>query len=477
MPFEPYAHQIEALKRMKGKDAFALLMGMRTGKTKVTIDDWQQTSDMRNRAALLVVAPAGTYRVWETELQKHMEPEYYERAMIRTWDSRQGTRSISDVVMSMDRTRPQVLITNVEAFSTSDVIRHACADFLQRSPQSVIACDESTTIKNENSNRSKTLRIIRPMALKARILSGMPTPRSPLDIWAQFEFLKPGLLGFVSYKAFEDRYAVVRHMKVGGRYSIRVPVRYKDTVEELWRKLAPHSYRKRLEECADVPKKLYVIREVELTSEQERMYREMEKNATVEISVGVHMTATMSVTRALRMHQLCCGWATDEEYNVVPVSEKRTRAVLDLLSDHDGKAIVWCSYGRDLTKVREAIEWEFGPQHVASFWGGNAQIREAESNRFKTDPSCRVMVATPASGGRGRDWSEANLIAYYSNTDNLEHRDQSEERASAVMRSDRVTIVDFAARDTIEWKIIYAMRKKMDLATVVMGDPPREWVV
>jgi len=305
----------------------------------------------------------------------------------------------------------------------------------------------------------------------------MPTPRSPLDIWAQFEFLKPGILGFVSYKAFEQRYAIVRHMRVGGRYSIRIPVRYKDTIEELWGKLSPHSYRKRLEECADVPEKLYITREVELTPQQERLYREMESDATTEISAGVHMTETMSVTRALRMHQLCCGWATAEDKSVHEIPEKRTKAVLDLLSDHDGKAVVWCSYGRDLIKVYDAIVREFGPQYVAKFWGGNRNEREADSTRFKTDPACRVIVATPSAGGRGRDWSEANLIVYYSNTDNLEHRDQSEERASAVKKTDRVTIVDFATRDTIEWKIIYAMRKKMDLATVVMGDPPREWVV
>lgn len=477
MPFPDYAHQAEAKQRMSGRDAFALLMSMRTGKTKVTIDDWQEQSDMRDRAALLVVAPAGTYRVWEHELQKHLQPDYLDRATISVWDSRLGFKSIAPTMDCTDKTRPQVLIANVEAFSTNDVIRHACAGFLQRSPQSIIACDESTTIKSEDANRARTLRIIRPMAAKARILSGMPTPRSPLDIWAQFEFLQPGLLGYVSYKAFEDRYAIVRHMRVGGKYSIRVPVRYTDAIEELWGKLSPHSYRKRLEECADVPDKLYVTREVPLTPQQERMYREMESDATTEISVGVHMTATMAVTRALRMHQLCCGWATAEDGSVYPVPENRTRGVVELLAEHDGKAVVWCSYERDLLKVYDAIVREFGPQHVARFWGGNRKEREDESRRFKEDAACRVILGTPSAGGRGRDWSEASLIAYYSNTNNLEHRDQSEERASAMSKRDRVTVVDFAARDTEDWKVIYAMRHKMDLASVVLGDPPREWVV
>jgi len=477
MPFPPYAHQVEACQRSAGKEAFAYLMAMRTGKTKVTIDDWQQTSDVRRGAGLLVVAPAGSYRVWETELQKHLEPNVLDRAIISTWDSKDGISSIEPVLARKDKSRPRILIANVEAFSTVDAIRQGCAHFLQETRHPTFAVDESTTIKNWDANRAKTIRILRPMAARTRILSGLPTPRSPLDIWGQFEFLKPGLLNFVSYKAFEDRYAVVRHMRVGGNYSIRVPVRYKDTIEELWEKLSPHSYRKRLEECADVPDKLYVTREVEMTPQQERMYREMEAEATTELGDDIYMSAQQRVTLNLRLHQLCCGWATDEAGNVHEVPTNRPQELLNLLEEHDGKAIVWCSYARDLQRIVTMIERQFGPGSTAQFWGGNKPTREEDSRRFKGDDACRFMVATPGAGGRGRDWSEASLIVYYSNADNLEHRDQSEERASSVAKRDRVTIVDFATRNTVEWKIIYAMRRKMDLATVVLGDPPREWVV
>ena len=84
-----------------------------------------------------------------------------------------------------------------------------------------------------------------------------------------------------------------------------------------------------------------------------------------------------------------------------------------------GTPIIWCSYGRDLLKVMAALTREFGEGSTVAFWGQNRKDREESSSRFKTDPDCRFIVATPGSGGRGRDWSEANLIAYYSNTDNL----------------------------------------------------------
>ena len=478
MTFRPYAHQIEALQRMAGRDVFALLMAMRTGKTKVAIDDWQQTNNLKRGGALVITAPAGSYRVWETEFANHLEEP--DRPLIGVWDSKRGKKSIEHLFVKGNR--PRILVANVEAFSTVDAIRHACAQILQSHPESTLIVDEATTIKNwENvttgSSRARTLHALRPMATRTRILTGLPTPRSPLDLWGQFEFLKPGLLGFISYTAFEQRYAIVKHLRVGGRYSIRIPVRFTDKVEELWRKLEPHSYRKRLEDCSDVPEKLYVTREVEMTPQQERLYAEMETTATAEISPGVYMSAQQSITTNLRLHQLCCGWATAEDGSAHAVPENRTQALLDLLGEYDGKAIIWCSYGRDLLKVVAAITKEFGAGSVVEFWGQNRKDREENSDKFKTDPDCRFIVATPGSGGRGRDWSEANLIVYYSNTDNLEHRDQSEERASHVKKTDRVTVVDFATRDTVEWKIIYAMRKKIDLAIVVMSDPPREWVV
>lgn len=480
MPFPDYPHQAEAKAKMAGREQFALFMGMRTGKSKVTIDDWQENSDPRRAPTLLVVAPAGSYRIWQDqELPRHLtDPE---RTIVATWDSAQSYRSIETVDPRnlRDRARPKVLVANVEAFSTSGDLKRFCAEFLEGSRQSYLAVDEATTIKSWDAKRAKALREIGESAGYRRILTGLPTPRSPLDIWGQFEFLKPGLLGFLSYKAFEQRYAVVRHMRVGGKYSIRVPVRYTEHVEEMWaQRIEPHSYRKRLRDCADVPDLQYVTREVPLTAQQERMYREMERQATTEITSDVHMTATMAVTRAMRMHQLCCGWATDEEGGRHAVPENRTQAVLDLVAETDGKMVVWCSYVPDLIKVAGAIEREYGPEYVARYHGQNRSTRHEDDARFKGNDACRVMVATPSSGGRGVDWSVADTLAYYSNTDNLEYRDQSEERASSMQQAGRKkTIVDFAARDTVEWKILFAMRKKMDLASVILGDPPREWIV
>jgi len=118
-----------------------------------------------------------------------------------------------------------------------------------------------------------------------------------------------------------------------------------------------------------------------------------------------------------------------------------------------------------------------GRDAVALFYGGNRKEREEEERRFKTDPACRFMVATPAAGGKGRTWDVADLVVYYSSTNDLEHRAQSEERPRNVGKVKPIHYVDLVVPGTVDEKIIQALRAKIDLAAVVTGDAWREWLI
>jgi SNF2 family DNA or RNA helicase len=87
------------------------------------------------------------------------------------------------------------------------------------------------------------------------------------------------------------------------------------------------------------------------------------------------------------------------------------------------------------------------------------------------------MVATAAAGGLGRDWSAASIVVYYSSTNNLEHRMQSESRPLAVGKTKPMLYIDLQCSGTVDEKIIGALRKKIDLAAQITGDNWREWVV
>jgi hypothetical protein len=151
--------------------------------------------------------------------------------------------------------------------------------------------------------------------------------------------------------------------------------------------------------------------------------------------------------------------------------------LLDVLDDYSGKAVIWFSYTTDLERCMAAIKKEYGEGSTAKFYGGNAKTREADEKRFKTDPRCRFIGATPDSGGLGRTWDVADLAIYYSNRDNLEHRDQSEQRTMGKDKTRGVDNIDLRCPGTVEDKIIHALRNKINMSIAINGDNFREWLI
>lgn len=461
---KPRAKQAEALSLIEGREAFALLMAMRTGKTKVIIDDWQR-SGVPN---LLVIAPAGVYKTWEEALLDDVVD--MSDVAVFTWESGKK-KDTTDFMTHLTR---RVLLMNVEALSTVQAARELCIEFLDGG-EAMAAVDESVVIKTPGAKRTKwILAEVAPRAKFRRILSGLPSPKSPLDLFCQFWFLDPKILGFAKYKQFCYRYATWKKIRSGGRW-IEIVDQYIN-LEELAAKIEPYSFRVNLEDCYDLPPATYIRREVPLTEEQKRIYAELKTKATAELEGGGHVTADLVVTQLLRLHQVLCGHTRDEQDVLHAIPEHRTRSLLQLLDDHSGHALVWCSYDSDIRKVSEALAKHFKTP-VARFWGGNKDTREAEEVMFKTDPACRFMVATAAAGGRGRTWDGADLVVYFSSSPDLDLRLQSEQRAQNVGKNRSVAYVDLVCSGTVEEKIITSLRNKLNMASIITGDNFREWLI
>jgi len=475
MTYEPKLpardYQARELERMRGQSAWALHMYMRTGKTKVVLDDYGRLESEGKVQDLLVIAPGGAYLPWADEVKKHLSDDLLSRVKVATWYSGKG---ISDPEFLKKLDGPRVFLVNVEALSSATGAKEACMFFL-RDRKAMVAVDESTTIKGPKAKRTRFIvGQVRPLAKYRRTLSGLPSPRSPLDIYSQFYFLDPTILGHQSYDSFMHEYAIVkRHKFPGARWPTNVVTGYKN-LDKLQAIVADHS--SRVEFRPDIPP-TWSIRNVPMTPEQQRAYRELKKYATTKLAEDSHVTATVVLSQMLKMHQILCGHVTDDNGFTREVPELKTTQLLEFLDDYSGKAVVWASYDFSIRRVADALSREYGPEAVSRFWGGNRDTREAEEKRFKEDPACRFMVATPSAGGRGRDWSVADLVVYYSSTYDLEHREQSELRVQAYGKKTGVDYVDLIAPDTVEVKILHALRNKIDLASAVTGANWREWVI
>jgi hypothetical protein len=471
--------------KMRGRRYFGLLMAMRTGKTKVTIDDYGEMELAGEVQDLLVTAPAGAYRTWQEELGKHASADLLDRMRLLTWESGRasqvGFKSEVKAFMSIrDRRRPRVLLVNIEAISSVAKCRDLVTEFVAQR-RAEVAADESTTIKNIDAGCTIFMTdIIKPLSSYRRILSGLPAPKNPLDLYGQFNFLDKNILGVTNFAHFRNRYAVVHQMPtmIGGKIPIKIPivVAFKN-LPLLYESIQPHSYRIKLEDIVDLPV-TYGRRDVSMTDEQQKAYRELKKYAVTMLEGGGLITAQMVITQMLRLHQILMGYVMDSDGVLRELKESRTAALLELLEEYDGKkAIIWCSYDYSVRKVAAALAKRYGEKAVARFWGGNASTREEDDKRFRFDDECVYMVATAASGGRGRRWHVADLVVYYSSTNNLEHRDQSEERAKDMEKERMTYYVDLLVRGTVDEKFIYALREKMNLHQIVTGDNYKEWLV
>ena len=349
----------------------------------------------------------------------------------------------------------------------------------------MMAIDESTVVRNEKAIRTKVVMQLKAYADLRRILTGLVSPRSPLDLYTQFDFLDWRILGHESIVTFKRRYCVLEStlIPVGRDKDSKVKWRRIETIvayrnlEELQKKIEPYSYRVLKKDCLDLPPKIYLRREVELTEQQKQLYNDLVLFSTAELNAAAHVTTNMVITKLLRLHQIVCGHVVDEEGKEHDVNSNRISELMELLSDHSGKAIIWSNYRREIDKIVAALEKEYGEGSVAQFHGGNNKTRLKDETRFLTDPACRFMISTQSSGGRGNTWVNASLVVYFSNSYDLEMRMQSEDRCHRDGLKHSVTYVDLVAARTVDEKILKALRKKLDMTTLISGERWREWVV
>jgi SNF2 family DNA or RNA helicase len=308
-------------------------------------------------------------------------------------------------------------------------------------------------------------------------------------MYSQFEFLDWRILGHRNFYSFRARYAVLKRVNftpVIGRNrdgtsrragrDVDLVVGYKNE-EELQQIIAPHSYRVLKKDCLDLPPKIYMpMREVSMHPDQLRIYEQLRRDAFAEVNTGT-VTATMAMTRIMRLQQVLCGWVGDDDGRLQPVASRRLDALLEVLDDHSGKAIIWTPHDACIRQISARLEEVYGSGSVARFWGGNRDTRLKEEAMFKSDAKCRFMVATQSAGGMGNTWVEASLVVYYSNHWSLEQRLQSEDRAHRHGQTNPVTYVDLGVLGTVDEKIIQALRDKLNLATLLQGEAYREWLI
>lgn len=510
---------------MEHEESFALLMEQGTGKTKVIIDDAARAYGNSKINAMFVLAPNGVHTKWVTiEIPKHMPDwvpvvsAYYSAGATKT-----HLKTIEKLfdVLPADQARPlRILTMNYEALAT--VEGRKLFDRFTNTFKCYSAIDESQRVKNPDAIRTAELLKRRRRFPIRRILSGTPVTRAPFDVFAQYYFLDPTILRTSSYIAFKSEYAemlpddhfLVQKVRQGpnwrkkdGTLKARVPqiiARDEDgmpayrNLDKLQRLIAPHSFRVLKSECLDLPEKIYDMIPFELTPRQRQIYNQMEKTKRAEISEfinalivagrqkGLNRDQVLLDSRELivqnklsamaKLQQITCGYLKLEDGEVMRMfkhvmDNPRNQVMMESVADAaDGGIIFWAPHRDKIDQIIECLREGYDDNQIARYDGGvGKDLRMKNVDNFEAG-KIKFFVGNPASGGTGLTLNHGKTVYYYSNSFNLEHRLQSEDRNHRIGQDRGVRYYDLSAIDTIDQIIAESNQMKKNIADIITGD-------
>lgn len=496
----PWKHQLEALKKGHGCRAFAYLMGTGTGKTKVVIDDAVMHYEAGRINTLIVFSNKGSYRNWpNTEIPEHM-PERIKYASY-LWDGKRTKKKQYEYEYLAMFDGMKLMFFNIESLSSASGSAAELVKHHMMQNDSMLVIDESSTIKNFESIRTKNaISLGRSRgATYRRIMTGTPVTKGPLNLFSQFQFLQPGLLGFSSYYTYRARYSILRGLvtdkKTGettewarddksgefveidwkNQRGFKIPVAWRN-LDELGDRIAPYSYRVLKEDCLDLPEKMYQKRETFMTDEQQHIYETMRKESIAELDAQEYVISTHVLAKRLRLHQITCGFLPKEDKTIHWISNAKVESLMEALEECGGKACIWVDFRPSFLRIAEALKEAYGEKSFVEYHGGISPEQRERNRLSYLAGDHDWFVGNPSVGGKGLTLVVANNSYYFSNTDNLENRLQSEDRIHRPGQHWPCTYTDLLVPGTVDVSIIENLRKGVDVARRITKDNYREWI-
>jgi len=456
---KPYQHQRKAFYLSRNKDNFGLFMEQGTGKTKVAIDTAAYLYSKSRINCLVIIAPNGVHNQWlDKQLPDHM-PDWCIHESIHYYSGMNKNHETKFNALIAKKEILKVFAFNIESF-----VSKKSKDYLEKillSHETLLVVDESSRIKTPGANRTKVVTKLGKLAKYKRILTGTPVTKGVEDLYAQFTFLDPYILGYDSFYTFKANYCITREHE--GRRWI---VGYRNT-DELIHSIKGHSFRVLKSECLDLPPKIYQRHKYELSKEQKRLYTSLKEQFVAELN-GEEVSVPETITRMLRLQQVICNWFPyDKELKPIEENNPRLKALSDVLSVIDQKTIIWCRFRADIMAIHNMLKGS-----CVLYYGDIPNDQRATNIKlFQENPQIKYFVGHAQAGGLGLNLTAAQYAVYYSNSFDLEMRLQSEDRCHRIGTTSNVTYIDLEANNTLDTYIIKALRKKKSLADMVNEDP------
>ena len=483
-------HQIKGLELSNGKWNYAYLMEQGTGKTWLSIADIVRAYLKGRINAVVVFAPKGVHTNWVLrELPTHADVPLLAEAWRGKPTSKKARARLDRLYADhyeAEKEPLRVFAINIDAIN-SDAGYAEVERFLKAFPNCMGILDESTRIKNPEAKRTKKIVKLGRLCLARRILSGTPLTKNPGDMFMQYEFLKPGILGTNSYRAFvaqytvlieaDDRRMVALMKKTGAKFVPQIAETDDDglpifkNLDKLIDVLSPHSYRVTKEEALPfLPPKVYERVYFELTPAQRKIYNQIEADYEYNDENEQEYFSFEAIAARSKLKQVTSGFINIYgEPRLLPIEENpRLQAFKELVEglfedDPTRSIIVWSEFRQEMEFAKAILE---GLGLSVCVYNGDTKKDDRE--QFIDDFQAgkyRVFLGNPAAGGIGITLTRADTTIYLSTSENAELRLQSEDRNHRIGTKSTVVYYDLHAEDTVDDRTfanVEAKKRTMD---------------
>jgi SNF2 family DNA or RNA helicase len=289
----------------------------------------------------------------------------------------------------------------------------------------MIACDESSRIKNYKSKTYKALNTLKPDMVYTRAMTGTPNPHDVMDFYPQLRFI--GELNGVSPVIYRNRYA-----RMGGYMGKQVLGINEYNKEELMGIIDRSAFIAKKSDWTDLPEKVYKMVEGEMTTKQRDAYREMLADAVYYLNENDVITAPMVISQMLKLQQIASGFILDAEgrgHQLMPFKETpKFKMISELISDINSKVIIFTHHRYSTAQMMEAY-----PDFAYLKSGMSPEQMREQKDRFNNNDKCGGIIAQTAVGARGHTLlgtssNRCSNAVFFENTYNLEDRIQAEDR-------------------------------------------------
>jgi superfamily II DNA or RNA helicase len=442
-PYQEHGfHWINYLQEIGWGGILADDMGL--GKTVQALSYLHYFRQTNGKLNALVVCPTTLMFNWENEIKKFTPSLTYH------------------IHHGADRTKSKELFKEKEVIITTYGTLRSDIKMLVEIPFDYVILDESQAIKNPASKVTKAAGLLRS---KNRLcMSGTPLQNNTFDIFAQMNFLNPGMLGSIEF--FRQEFSIPID-KFGEP----------DRKDHLRKILYPFILRRTKEQVAkDLPEKIETILYCEMEDEQRNIYEAYRNDfrdkilGTIE-SQGINRSQLTILQGLMKLRQICDSPAILNEQDKFPNHsiklEELGREITENISNH--KALVFSQFLGMLALIREKLV-ELGVDHEYFDGSTSAIDREKAIQRFQNDENCRVFLISLKAGGVGLNLTAADYVYIVDPWWNPAVEQQAIDRTHRIGQTKNILAYRMICKDTIEDKILQLQERKRMLAKDLITD-------